>query len=110
MGNQLAINDGLLLMRMAALRKKFFDMGITRLLSILMILAFVVYTAGIGFGLTSRMAMFFTNMTFLILPDTVSHFKNKPLGIMVAIAYIVFNSYFFLRHASDSLWANYQLI
>ena len=100
----------LLLMRVAVLRKHFFDMGITRLLSILMVLAFVVYTAGMGFGLTSRMAMFFTNMTFLILPDTVSHMKNKKLGVLISIIYIIFNGYFFLRNSTDALWINYHLV
>lgn len=100
----------LLLMRVVVLRRYFFDMGITRLLSILSVLAFLVYTAGMGFGLTSRMAMFFTNMTFLVLSDTISHMKNKPLGILISFMYIIFNSYFFLRNSSDSLWINYRLI
>ena len=100
----------LLLMRVIVLRKNFFDMGITRLLSIISVLAFMVYTAGMGFGLTSRMAMFFTNMTFLVLPDTMSHMKNKQLGVLISIVYIIFTGYFFLRNSSDSLWANYHLI
>lgn len=100
----------LLLMRIVVLRKTFFNMGITRLLSIISVLAFLVYTAGMGFGLTSRMAMFFTNMTFLVLPDTVSHMKNRQLGVLISIAYIIFTGYFFLRNSTDSLWANYHLI
>lgn len=105
-----ALLGSLLLMRVVVLKKNFFDMGITRLLSIISVLAFLVYTAGMGFGLTSRMAMFFTNMTFLILPDTVSQMKNKQLGIIISIVYIIFNSYFFLRNSTDSLWVNYHLI
>ena len=105
-----ALLGSLLLMRVVVLKKNFFDMGITRLLSIISVLAFLVYTAGMGFGLTSRMAMFFTNMTFLILPDTVSQMKNKQLGIIISIVYIIFSSYFFLRNSTESLWVNYHLI
>lgn len=100
----------LLIWRIMVLKQSFFENGIVRLFSILSIMAFVIYTAGMGFGLTSRMAMFFTNMTFLILPDTVSRMRNRSLSIFISILYIVFVGYFFLRNSSESLWINYRLI
>lgn len=105
-----AILGLLLMMRIELLNKSFFEAGITRLLSVITIMAFIVYIAGMGFGLTSRMAMFFTNMTFLILPDTISHMRNRPLGVLIAVIYILFNSFFFLRNSTDPLWVNYRLI
>jgi len=104
-----AMMGAVLLLRMVVLRKHFFDEGITRLLSILCVLAFVIYTSGMGFGLTSRMAMFYTNMTFLILPDTCYRIKNKAAGYSIAIFYVIFNGYFFLNNSLDELWRNYRL-
>ena len=105
-----ALLGALLVMRFVILKKHFFDFGITRLLSIILVLAFLVYTAGMGFGLTSRMAMFFTNMTFLILPDTISHMKNKKIGMTIAVVYIIFTGFFFLRNCYNSEYINYRLI
>lgn len=105
-----ALLGTLLIMRIVILRKHFFNPGITRLLSIISVLAFLVYVAGMGFGLTSRMAMFFTNMTFLILPDNISHMKNKKLGILIAVSYILFTGFFFLRSCTSSEYINYRLI
>ena len=104
-----AMMGAMLLLRILVLRKHFFDEGITRLLSILCVLAFVIYTSGMGFGLTSRMAMFYTNMTFLILPDTCYRIKNKAAGYSIAIFYVIFNGYFFLNNSLDELWRNYRL-
>jgi hypothetical protein len=70
----------------------------------------IVYTAGMGFGLTSRIAMCFTNMTFLILPNTLQYIKSPSWQFTCALVYILFNSYFFFASASDILWADYQLI
>ncbi len=104
-----AMMGAVLLLRILVLRKHFFDEGITRLLSILCVLAFVIYTSGMGFGLTSRMAMFYTNMTFLILPNTCYRIKNKAVGYSIAIFYVIFNGYFFLNNSLDELWRNYRL-
>jgi hypothetical protein len=75
-----------------------------------MVLGVIVYTAGMGFGLTSRMAMCFTNMTFLILPNTLQYIKSPSWQFTCALVYILFNSYFFFASASDILWVDYKLI
>ena len=105
-----ALLSAILLFRITVMREHFFEDGINRLLSIVMILAVVVYVGGIGFGLTSRMAMYFTNMTFLILPNTIQYIKSPSWQFACALVYILFNSFFFFNSASDILWADYQLI
>ena len=105
-----ALLSAILLFRITVMREHFFEDGINRLLSIVMILAVVVYVGGIGFGLTSRMAMYFTNMTFLIFPNTIQYIKSPSWQFTCAMVYILFNSFFFFSSASDILWADYQLI
>jgi hypothetical protein len=105
-----ALLSAILLFRIIVMREHFFEDGINRLLSIVMILAVVVYVGGIGFGLTSRMAMYFTNMTFLIFPNTIQYIKSPSWQFTCAMVYILFNSFFFFSSVSDILWADYQLI
>ena len=107
-----ALLSSILLFRVIVMKEHFFEDGINRLLSITMILAVIVYTAGMGFGfgLTSRVAMSFTNMTFLILPNTLQYIKSSSWQFACAIVYILFNSFFFFKSTSDVLWASYQLL
>lgn len=104
-----AMIGSVLILRLAIFRNSFFNEGTPRLLSILCVLAFIVYTAGMGFGLTSRIALFYTNMTFLILPDTISRIKSQGIKYSIAILYISFNGYFFLNNSAEELWRNYRL-
>ena len=105
-----ALLSAILLFRALVMREHFFETGINRLLSVVMMIAVIIYTAGIGFGLTSRMALFYTNMTFLILPNTIQYIKSSSLQFACAVIYILFNGYFYFKSASDMLWANYQLV
>lgn len=105
-----ALLSAILLFRVVVMQEHFFEEGINRLLSVVMVLAVIVYVAGMGFGLTSRMAMCFTNMTFLILPNTFQYIKSPSWQFTCALVYILFNSYFFFASASDILWKDYQLI
>ena len=105
-----ALLSAILLFRLIVMKEHFFEEGINRLLSIVMIMAVIIYVAGMGFGLTSRMALFYTNMTFLILPNTVNYIKSLKWQFACAVVYILFNSFFFFKSASDALWSNYQLI
>ena len=105
-----ALLSAILLFRIGVMRRHFFEEGCNRLLSLVLILAIVIYVAGMGFGLTSRMAMYFTNMTFLILPNTLKYLRSSSLQFLVAVVYILFNGFFFFRNASDILWVNYSLI
>lgn len=105
-----ALLSAILLFRALVMKEHFFETGINRLLSIVMMMAVIVYTAGIGFGLTSRMALFYTNMTFLILPNTIQYIKSSSWQFACAVIYILFNGFFYFKSASDMLWANYQLV
>jgi len=105
-----ALLSTILLFRAVVMREHFFEEGINRLLSVVMVLGVIVYTAGMGFGHTSRMAMCFTNVTFLILPNTLQYIKSPSWQFTCALVYILFNSYFFFASASDILWVDYQLI
>lgn len=107
-----ALLSAILLFRIIVMKEHFYEEGINRLLSIVMILAVIVYSAGMGFGfgLTSRVAMFFTNMTFLIIPNTLQYLKSSSWQFACAVIYILFNSFFFFKSASDILWVNYQLL
>jgi hypothetical protein len=105
-----ALLSAILLFRIVVMKSHFFEEGINRLLSIVMIFAVIVYVAGMGYGLTSRMAMYFTNMTFLILPNTLQYIKSSSWQFACAAIYILFNSFFFFKSTSDILWMNYQLI
>lgn len=105
-----AILGAEMLLRIYVLRNRFFSQGLTRLLSIITILAFFVYTTGMGFGLTSRMALYFTNMSFLTMADTLYHIKNHSHRLLLAFIYIAFNSFFFIRDSYSELYCNYQLL
>jgi len=105
-----ALLSAILLFRAVVMREHFFEEGINRLLSVVMVLGVIVYTAGMGFGLTSRIAMCFTNMTFLILPNTLQYIKSSSWQFACAIVYILFNSFFFFKSTSDVLWVSYQLL
>ena len=105
-----AFMSTLMLFRLFVMRKHFFEEGINRLLSIIMVLAATIYVAGMDFGMTSRMAMFYSNITFLIIPNTLQYIKSSSWQFACAIVYILFNSYFFFMSTSDVLWASYQLL
>lgn len=59
------------------LRKRIFDEGINRLLFICCFLSTVLSFAGIGYGPTSRMLMYFSSIEFLIIPVTTSYITNR---------------------------------
>ena len=105
-----ALLTAILLFRLYVMKEHFLEEGINRLLSIIMILAVTIYVAGMDFGMTSRIAMFYANMTFLILPNTLQYIKSSSWQFVCAIAYILLNSFFFLKSASDFYWVNYQLL
>ena len=105
-----AFMSTMMLFRLFVMRKHFFEEGINRLLSIIMVLAATIYVAGMDFGMTSRMAMFYSNITFLIIPNTLQYIKSSSWQFACAIGYILFNSYFFFKSTSDVLWASYQLL
>lgn len=105
-----ALLSAILLFRIVVMKGHFFEEGINRFCSLVLILAFVLYVAGLGFGLISRMALYFSNLTFLILPNTVQYIRSSKLRFSASVAYVLFNSFFFLKSASNVFWVDYQLI
>lgn len=105
-----ALLSSILIFRIIVMRNHFFEEGINRLCSIALILAIALYVAGLGFGLINRIALYFSNLTFLILPNTVQYLRSYTLQFVVALVYVLFSGFFFLKNASDVLWADYQLI
>ena len=100
----------ILLFRIVVMREHFFEQGINRLLSVVLILAFVFYVAGLGYGLIGRITLYFSNFTFLILPNTVQYIRSQSLRFSVCAVYTLFMGFFFLNSASGIFWIDYQLI
>ena len=105
-----ALLSFILIFRIMVMREHFFEEGINRLCSIALIFAIALYVAGMGFGLINRIALYFSNLTFLILPNTVQYLRSSTLQFVVCLVYILFSGFFFLNSASDVLWVDYQLI
>ena len=74
-------------LRIYFLRKNFFNNGITKLLSILVIFGTVFSFAGVGFVGTSRLFMCYTMTMFIVIPNTVSYIKDKNLQILIGGSY-----------------------
>lgn len=100
----------ILILRIMIMKKALFQDGINRLLSIIALFSVVLYTAGMGFGLTSRMALFFTNMTFLTVPNMVPYIKTPIFKVAFMVFFIAFNAVLFLTDSTKSYWKNYELI
>ena len=105
-----ALLSAILLFRLFVLKEHFFEEGINRLCSLVLILACVLYIAGLGFGLIGRMSLYFSNFTFLILPNTVQYLRSQNLQFSAALSYILLNGFFFLKSATGIFWIDYQLI
>lgn len=105
-----ALLSFILLLRMAVMRGHFFEEGINRFCSVVLILALVFYVAGLGYGLIGRITLYFSNFTFLILPNTVQYIRSQSLQFSVCAVYTLFTGFFFLKSASGVFWIDYQLI
>ena len=105
-----ALLSAILLFRIVVMKEHFFEEGINRFCSLVLILALLLYVAGLGFGLISRMALYFSNLTFLILPNTIRYIRNQTIQFMAGVAYILFTGFFFLKSSTGVFWADYQLI
>lgn len=76
---------GILIFRIFILRKKFWDSGINKLLSIILIFGCVFSFAGIGIVATSRLFMCYTSVLFIIIPNTLSYICNSSIRNSIAI-------------------------
>lgn len=96
----------LFVIRLFILKKKFFEEGISRLLSILLTLGLIFSIAGTGFIGTNRMIMYFTSVQFLIIPNTFCYLKDRKLSYAGCYSYFFVLLYFFIKNADnfDGIW------
>ena len=93
-----ALLFSVLFIRLIVLKKDFVKEGIDRLLSIMILLGVAVSYLGMGFPGIGRLNLYFSECLFLVLPNTVSHIKNKVMAISITTAYIIFLLAFFIKH------------
>jgi hypothetical protein len=105
-----ALLFAILVLRIIVMKDHFFEVGINRLCSLMLVFAFVFYVAGLGYGLIGRITLYFSNFTFLILPNTVQYIRSQSLQFSVCAVYTLFTGFFFLNSASGVFWVDYQLI
>ena len=74
------------------LRKNIWSNGINRLLFITLLLGLIINIGGIGYNPTSRMAMYYTSVSFLSIPKTMSYINNPLIRIAFMLSYLVLAS------------------
>ena len=75
------------------LKKNIWNSGINRLLFITLILGLIINLCGIGFNPTSRMTMYYTSVSFLSIPKTMSYIETPLVRIVFMISYLILASY-----------------
>lgn len=75
------------------LKKNVWDNGINRLLFIVLTFGFIVNLCGIGFNPTSRMTMYFTSVSFLSIPKTISYINSPLMRFAFMMSYLVLALY-----------------
>lgn len=88
-----------LALRIYLVRKDFFKEGINKLLSIILLLGVTVSFVGIGFPATSRLNMYFSQINFLIIPNTFQYVSSKERRTLLGLAYFFFLLYFVVRNS-----------
>ncbi len=100
----------LLAFRFYILKKDFFKPGIIRLFSIILVLGAVNAIAGVGVGtFMSRLNMYFSEMTFLFFPETLSHIKSTENKRAFSLMYVCFVFLFFYQNIQLYNKPNYSL-
>lgn len=101
--NKLALLMGsILILRFFLLRNHFYEKGINRLLSIMMILGTILATVGIGFIATARLNMYYSAASFLYIPNTLKYIKGKEMRVICGMGYFLFMLYFMVKNADGS--------
>lgn len=101
---------GLLMIRLYVLKNSFLLSGITRLCSVILVLAVINSFAGIGVGtFMGRLNMYFSEITFLVVPETLSYMKNKHMRSLFSVGYVCFLMYFFIKNSFQYNQAYYSL-
>ena len=91
---------GVLLVRVLILKNKMFNEGITRLLSIILIIGSINAFIAVGrVAFMSRLNMYYSELIFLVLPNTISFLNIKFYRIAIAFSYLlIMGLYFFMRY------------
>lgn len=105
-----ALLCGLLAIRLVSLKSVFGEDGITKLLSIVLILGCINAIIGAGrIMFMSRLNMYYSEIVFLILPNTISYIHNRFVRYSIAFGYVIFMGYFFFSrynvyHTGSFVW------
>lgn len=99
-----ALIAGVLFVRIMILRKKLFNSGITRLLSIIIIIGCLNAFIGVGrVSFMSRLNMYYSELFFLILPNTISYINIKFYRVLCAVSFLLFMGFFFFTRYNTYL-------
>lgn len=102
------MNILILSFRIIVMKSKAFLDGINRLLTIIISLGCILTFVGIGFTAVARLALYFTALNFLIIPNTICYLKNNPIRIGAGVSYFILSFYIFLSYlrqsAFDEIW------
>lgn len=88
----------LLLLRIFLLKGDFYKEGINKLLSIILILGTTISIIGTGFVGTSRLNMYYSSASFLLIPNTLEYVRHKNVRTLYGILYFLFLLYFFVKN------------
>ena len=94
--------SAILLVRLLIMKNAFFAEGISRLLSITLILGVIVSISGIGFLGTNRLNMYFSETAFLLIPNTAQYIKRKDVRTVFGLCFILFYLYYLIKNANSA--------
>ena len=100
------------LLRCIILKNHLFDDGIAKILTCITIFSVVISVIGIGFVPFARLAEYFTDLVFLIIPDTLAYVKFPKLKLAILSSFLLLNTYFYFTSWSeyvedyDFIWNN----
>lgn len=78
---------GVLIFRIYVMKKEIFRPGINKLLTILLCLGALLPLVMMGLKGAGRLNMYFTSLSFLIVPNTLAYIKNNGYKLLCAMTY-----------------------
>lgn len=100
----------LLIWRLFVLKGKAWDVGINKLLTLILIVGCVIQVAGTGYVPTNRLNMYYSGTIFLIFPNTVAAIKNQYVRIFSIVLFSLVMFYFYLGALPHSSEAGYRFL
>lgn len=79
---------GIAFVRYLSMKGVFFQEGCNKLFNLIIVIGFIFYFAGIGFGPTGRLFMVYGEYLCLIIPQTLYYIKNPLYKYAVAFVFI----------------------